>query len=338
MSAEAQFALLKGYEDILAEKLVDQFPSERALIQRTKTPRHSIAISELGHESHRAKPWAEKRRSWGGLMFKDDKTELERLGEIDNGVNDGQTADLYSTKFKDDFESASKVFEKVSSVEQDDFQPGLERRISTSSQYSNKQTSSSNNTDMLTNDQSNARNKLSDKNTHNLSTEDTPQDPISHSPSNYSDEINVSASNAGTPLSKTNQSTPQGLQNTTPKEQTGLSKQLHGRRGSSLPEVVSSPRQISRHLTRDRLLMMTHRIEKAMDILDALRPGTELALSPRVKGGVISEKDQRHQHKQRLHFRPSERRHSEAAGAEPLRDFNRWAGQWSLEFRADSTS
>ena len=353
MSAEAQFALLKGYEDILAEKLVDQFPAEGAQIQRTRTPRHSIAISEFGlkSETSTSLPWAEKRHSLGVLYPDKDRSQRETNADLEcvrdleshdnsgveistppksydfekkfvneNSHNDGSTeADALSAKV--DLDENLKALNPSQSVKEDQ---SADRQIN------------DNSPDKINRSSDSTCGRQQGRERAGLTSLGDPQ--AEKSKSSFS-SLSSNTNNLG--FSNTNLSlgnpTTRALNSNGP---INLSRSLRARRISSLPEVSTSPRIFSRHLPRDRLLMMTHRMEKAMDILDVLRSGTEQALSPRVKStSPLDNQQQQHSH---CRVQPqrclSERRQSHDPGTEPLRDFNRWAGQWSLEFRADSTN
>ena len=332
---------------------MDQFPTEGPLIRRTKTPRHSIAISEFGNRRQGASSRTEKRRSWGGVRQDKDgnsaegKNDQKNFGEIGSREINGEKPsndELDSSHSHAIYErkgiilvNSTENWTKTVAPENGESHNLNEAQCMKKELSRDTLNSTKSSKDTTKSEDSVAKNKLLDEG------DKTPNDASKGhvSPSSLENSLvsHLSVSKTDISLCNHNQEKSLGLQDMSG-GRAGLPKSLRARRTSSLPEVVSSPRIISRHLPRERLLTMTHRLEKAMDILDVLRSDTELALSPRVKG-VPSETNQRQQCKQQQQQQQGnllERRQSQGTGRETLRDFKRWAGQWSQEFQANSAN
>ncbi|GFO09400.1 hypothetical protein PoB_003590500 [Plakobranchus ocellatus] len=344
MSAEAQFALLKGYEDILAQKLVDQYPAEKSLLQRTKTPRHSIAIADGTAKSTQdaSLPWTDKKRAWKSIgQFKNEPQNLESFQVNENEKNRNNVEDPQDTAAGKNIDVHDSLIVKEDAAIKKGVRAQVKDNTLTPANYTNLSSEQANvvdnsrasikQTGAQSSDVSEYLNKINalhavsgitvvapvaDKNRPSLS-----MSLSGSSPSVSNDSQTITLALNSTPVTAAQQKRPKA------------------RRFSSLPDVGISSQNTQRRLSRDRLLVMTHRMEKAMDILDVLRSNTELALSPRVKGAAIMNNQnlpQQDHQKQQQHLYQSERRLSRCSGAEQVRDFNRWAGQWSLEFRDGS--
>ncbi|BFZ14606.1 hypothetical protein BsWGS_17644 [Bradybaena similaris] len=252
MSAAAQYALMKGYEDIIFEKLSSKYPDCTTSLKRNKTPHHGIAISDKS-------TFAEKLKNLNSINW----SNL-------NDDNDAQfsTNSVRKRDKKESEENSAKITSDVRPEQKKLHQDALNRPALNSQLYS----------------QIVAENETSDSIT------------VAKSSNSFLPNI---ATGSQTLLRKSEHST-QCLPS-------------YARRTSILstqnfPEIarMTSPDA----LRRDRRIVLSYRIENAMDILDTIKTKSEQALSPRVK------------------CQP----HRPIA---PLRDFNRWTDQWATEFNSD---
>lgn len=249
MSAAAQYALMKGYEDIIFEKLSSKYPDCTTSLKRNKTPHHGIAIS-------------------------DKSTFVEKLKSL-NSIN--------WSNLKDDSEA----------------------EFSTNSVRRRDKTESEDNNAKITSDM-----RPEQKKVH--------QDVLNRP---TLEEIKIMAGNEASDSTIVEKSSNLFLPSIATANQTLLRKSEHNTQGlpsyarrtsifstQNFPEIAGLTSTDA--LRRDRRIVLSYRIENAMDILDTIKTKSEQALSPRVK------------------CQP----HRPIA---PLRDFNRWSDQWATEFNSD---
>ncbi|CAL1537917.1 unnamed protein product [Lymnaea stagnalis] len=250
MSPEAQYAMMKGYEDVIADKLSTKYPEYNDMIKRNKTPHHSVAISEKStlvatklvskHEVRvraRKPPYVTDQGASPTNIVVAENMTLTELVENNSDVGDVRNIQRKSSpSLNPDTVSQTRV---------------------PSPQQNAKETASSS--------------------LDNLRRLSLAFPILAANKADKSNELLMDSERVRTPLT---------------------------RRHSV---YSSSP------LPHDRRIVLSYRMERAMDILDTIRPKWEHALSPRVKDVT---------------------RRLDA----PVTDYNRWAEQWATEFKTDTVN
>lgn len=254
MSAAAQYALMKGYEDIIFEKLSSSFPECNGLLKRNKTPHHSVAISEMS----RAGP-------------------VNIISQESNGDPGILEDELYGVSLSNGRMDAEDKNQKVEQ-KGEDYHFIKEFKMA----EGNSMGRHTNETSMILENQS------------------SPKSPfITKSSPSFLENLGKISLPAPESSSKNNDKMKNSQKNEIRDIYVSWSLQNAGNSGRLAP------------LHRDRRIVLSHRMEDAMDILDTMKTKSEHALSPRIKLHP------------RSHF-------------VPLVDFNRWADQWATEFNTDA--
>lgn len=285
MSPEAQYSMMMGYEDKIYNGLVNQCPQYQNLLKRNRTPKQNVKIRH--------------KNSIGFLQDteEDSDSETEHDGDgddhIDNQTVSEQTSVSPRSSFLtqiDDTEIINAMY--TNSITCDKGNGNLISENSERRRYNQQQklhqhrgsiVSLADSDDNRLPERSESRNTLRSLRRVSVALEKKNfLNKLFDRVNDGADESNISDSSSGALTS---------LYRTLP-------------RSCSLPNVNSSG------LPFNRRLMMTHRLENAMDILDAMRVSQDqqLYLSPRMK----------------------------ARKSVPFVDFSSWVREWNREFLFDN--
>ncbi|KAH9494570.1 hypothetical protein Btru_019883 [Bulinus truncatus] len=243
LSAEAQYALMKGYEDIIADTITKKHPEFNTIIKRNKTPHHNIAISDKCFQKSDTKRNPDKEEDAKQTKLQavvQDQMNSKKMSTFAEIVKGKQSAVASSS-----LDSAAKL-QKPSSQAQDQ--------------------------------------------------SDTTSTPLRSKEALASCLENIRRLSLAFPILATNKSDNDDDDGVL--VDIGQSDRQPYRRHSVYTTAPSS-------VPRERQIVLSHRLERAMDLVDTMRPQWENTLSPRITG----------------------RREA------PVGDYNHWADQWAKEFK-----
>ncbi|KAK0062312.1 muscle M-line assembly protein unc-89 [Biomphalaria pfeifferi] len=230
LSAEAQYALMKGYEDKIADTLTQKYPEFQDLIKRNKTPHHSIAISDKSWSKRKRKPKELQPTEHGGDIAESKhnmiNTENETLGK---------EAQPEHIKSQDSSQTQKEFFQQSS----------------------------------------------------------FPKETVNSCLAN---------------LRRLSLVFPVLASNKSEKEDNMLDGRAFTTRMAQRSHSLSSTAPST--VPRERQILLSYRLERAMDLVDTMRPVCENTLSPRISG----------------------RREA------PVVDYNHWADVWATEFETNAVN
>ena len=247
--------MMKGYEDLLTERLSRDHPDEGAKLKRNKTPKHCIAISEKPEDGQGN---GKKRGAfWRRTLIPPDTQEKDNQRAVDNEVA----------------ESPAEGQESNTGV-----------RVSPSEGGDGGKEDEKGDGDGSIQEQ--GEKVVPAVTVMKTSRKDTPLTPLEN-------------------LRRMSLSFPNNNSNSLCCSRGALVESQFGSPRKSFPNSEQTST-----LPYTRRLVLSYRMESAMDILDKIKPETELPLSPRVKGQMPCP-----------HI------------SQPVREFNRWSTQWATEFK-----